>query len=87
MLRIKVHVIRNGLEIIDNVQLVPGDHILIQQNMMIPCDCIIIKGEVMVDEASLTGESVPVPKANVPKNLHPFTPTPSITLYEGTKIV
>lgn len=26
------------------------------------CDCIIIKGDVMVNEATLTGECVPVPK-------------------------
>jgi cation-transporting ATPase 13A3/4/5 len=54
---------------------------------MIPCDCIIIKGEVMVDEASLTGESVPVPKVSVPKNDERFVVSNSTTLFEGTKIV
>lgn len=27
------------------------------------CDCILISGDVMMNEATLTGESVPVPKS------------------------
>ena len=27
------------------------------------CDCIILSGEIMVNEATLTGENIPVPKS------------------------
>ena len=30
--------------------------------MKVPCDCVIIDGTALVNEASLTGESVPVLK-------------------------
>jgi cation-transporting ATPase 13A3/4/5 len=30
--------------------------------MTMPCDCILISGEVYVNEVTLTGESIPVPK-------------------------
>lgn len=30
------------------------------------CDCAIITGDVMVNEATLTGESVPIPKTSIP---------------------
>lgn len=41
----------------------------------------------MVNEASLTGESIPVPKITVPKNDLYFEQLPINTLYEGTRIV
>ena len=36
---------------------VPGDHILIPPNMYIPCDCVLVKGEVIADVSLVTGES------------------------------
>ncbi len=39
---------------------------------MIPCDCILLSGELMMNEASLTGESIPVPKYPLEKNLNIF---------------
>jgi cation-transporting ATPase 13A3/4/5 len=53
---------RSQLKNVINTKLVPGDLIRIERNMMMPCDCILIKGDVMVNEASLTGESIPIPK-------------------------
>jgi P-type E1-E2 ATPase len=50
---------------ISSVDLVPGDHILITTNMLVPCDCVLIDGETSVDEQSLTGESIPVHKISL----------------------
>jgi P-type E1-E2 ATPase len=33
--------------------------------MKIPCDSLIIKGEVLINESSLTGESTPVVKNGI----------------------
>lgn len=68
--RNKVRVIRkpnpNPVEI-DSEELVPGDALVIEGKMTIPCDCVILRGEVTMNEASLTGESVPVAKEGLPK--------------------
>ena len=35
-------------------------------NDIIPCDCVLIRGAAVVNEASLTGESVPQMKDQLP---------------------
>ncbi|CAD8086125.1 unnamed protein product [Paramecium sonneborni] len=46
-----------------SIELVPGDIIIIEGNTKISCDCILIQGTCVMNEAILTGESVPVNKA------------------------
>ena len=43
-------------------QVVPGDHVLVRMGGVIPLDGVVLEGEVMVNQASLTGESIPVVK-------------------------
>ena len=38
----------------------PGDIIKITDGMEIPADCVLIKGNVLINESSLTGESIPI---------------------------
>ncbi|MDN3017634.1 heavy metal translocating P-type ATPase [Paenibacillus sp. BSR1-1] len=45
-------------------QLRVGDHILIKPGERVPSDGIIIKGQTNIDEAAITGESMPVSKGN-----------------------
>lgn len=53
--------LRNGtFHEVKNTDLVPGD--LYQPKGEVPCDSIIVNGELFVDEASLTGENVPISK-------------------------
>ena len=52
-------------------QLVPGDLISLETRgggSIIPCDCVIVRGVGVVNEASLTGESVPQMKAALDPN-------------------
>lgn len=51
-----------------------GDHILVRMGSVIPLDGEVIEGEVMVNQASLTGESMPVAKR------------PGTQVYAGTVI-
>ena len=55
-------------------QIQAGDPIRVRMGGMIPLDGVIAAGEVMVNQASLTGESVPVPKG------------PGMTIYAGTVV-
>lgn len=50
---------------LDSDMLVPGDLIILQEDMHVPCDCILVAGEAYVNEVTLTGESLPVPKFEV----------------------
>ena len=53
----------NGTEILTKItDIKPGDRIVIRAGGMIPLDGKVAKGEAMVNQSSLTGESMPVPK-------------------------
>lgn len=47
---------------VENTQLRVGDLVLIKTGEQVPADCKILWGDVMVNEALITGESVPVNK-------------------------
>ncbi len=55
-------------------QIQAGEQVAVHMGSMIPLDGILSSGEVMVNQASLTGESVPVPKG------------PGMTVYAGTVV-
>lgn len=55
-------------EEIDSKLLVPGDIIEVKQDSKLPCDVILIDGQCLINEAVLTGESIPMHKTQLPKN-------------------
>ena len=56
-------VTRDGkTQTISAAELVPGDLVLLSSGSAVPADCRVNEGEIQVDEAALTGESLPVPK-------------------------
>jgi cation-transporting ATPase 13A2 len=56
----QVTIIRGEKQIeINSKDLVPGDIYIITDSLKIPCDCILVQGHVLTNEASLTGESNP----------------------------
>ena len=63
----------NGTEVLTKItDVMPGDRIVIRTGGMIPLDGRVVEGEAMVNQSSLTGESMPVAK-------HPGSP-----VYAGT---
>lgn len=52
-----------GLAVVEAASLVPGDVIVVRPGDRIPADGAVLSGESAVDEAPVTGESVPRPKA------------------------
>ena len=53
----------DGQEVLVSVDTVrEGDTVLVRSGNVIPLDGIVLEGEAMVNQASITGESLPVPK-------------------------
>ena len=70
--------------------LVPGDVFeLPDDGMAMPCDCILLSGSVIINEAMLTGESTPIIKSHLPNIKQNFDEEndSKYFLYAGTKIV
>jgi Cd2+/Zn2+-exporting ATPase len=59
-------------------ELIVGDVIIIKPNSKIPADGVVIKGEGSVNQAPITGESVPVDKSPVPDAAKDYSTEKSI---------
>lgn len=82
-------VLRNGSEEVVSVeQLVAGDVVRVRPNERLPADGFVIKGESSVDQAPVTGESIPVDKVPVPDRAvaraKPDTVPASSRVFAGT---
>jgi P-type E1-E2 ATPase len=69
-----IPVLRDGKVVfIDSVGLVPGDAVILNAldlaGKQCPCDMVLIQGECVMDESSLTGETVPVVKLALPQGV------------------
>ncbi len=49
-------------------EIVKGDYVLLQSGDKVPADCIVIDGEIEVNQASLTGESIEINKTATSKD-------------------
>ncbi|MDO4302428.1 MAG: heavy metal translocating P-type ATPase [Bacillota bacterium] len=59
----KVWLLKDGQEILtDASSIMPEDHIVVHMGNVIPFDGVVTEGEAFVNQASLTGESLPVRK-------------------------
>ncbi|XP_036085015.1 polyamine-transporting ATPase 13A2 isoform X7 [Rousettus aegyptiacus] len=90
-LSVRVCVCRpGGEEWVDSSELVPGDCLVLpQEGGPMPCDAALVAGECMVNESSLTGESVPVLKTALPEGPAPYCPETHRrhTLFCGTLVL
>jgi len=83
---------------VETADLLPGDCISLKYNSeevnkaIVPCDCLLVEGSAVVNEATLTGESVPQMK----ESIHPSQKDQQLdiegkhninSLFSGTKLV
>ena len=59
---------------ISSLDLVPGDIIEIPDNSIMPCDLILLNGSCIINESSLTGESIPILKTALPYTEELYNP-------------
>ncbi|OMJ09096.1 putative cation-transporting ATPase 13A3 [Smittium culicis] len=70
--------------------LVPGDIISVRSGTQLTCDAAVLKGEIIVDESSLTGEAMPVRKFPLKQDNIPFEKMSSgriYTVFAGTHVL
>ena len=77
---------------VSSSDLVPGDIIVVPENNLMPCDVVLLSGSAIVNEAMLTGESVPVIKNSLQRTHDIYDPNQydtakKYTLYSGTKVI
>jgi cation-transporting ATPase 13A2 len=79
----------NNLTEMESTELVPGDVIEIPESCNMPCDLVLLTGSCIVNEAMLTGESIPVIKNSMPFTNDIYNPEADskYTLYGGTSII
>ena len=66
---VKFKVIRDSQEVlVESREVVPGDIIIIENALKIPCDCVLLTGNCLLNESSLTGESQPIFKSKIDSN-------------------
>ncbi|KAL4487179.1 hypothetical protein ABPG72_017898 [Tetrahymena utriculariae] len=53
---------QNRFQAVSSMELVPGDINIIEKNITLPFDCILLEGQMQVNEENITGESIPVIK-------------------------
>lgn len=74
---------------LDSADLVPGDIIKLAAGDRVPCDAVVLDGTCVVDESSLTGESMPTIKSALADANAAFDvrhPAPRHTLFDGTTV-
>lgn len=70
--------------------LLPGDIIVVPENVKMPCDAILLTGASIINESMLTGESIPVIKTALPHDPHQnYDPEEckNNTLFSGTEVI
>jgi len=72
---------------VSSLDLVPGDILEIPEGCLMPCDAILLSGSCVMNEAMLTGESIPIVKNSIPNSQSRYSPKEDkqYTLFSGTE--
>lgn len=66
----KINLIREGLLLESNYDnLMAGDLLSLKTGDIIPCDCVLVSGQVQMDESSITGESDTIKKSPLKQSI------------------
>lgn len=80
-----------GIKQIDSYDIIPGNIIRIKSCIKVPCDLLLLRGACAVNEAILTGESVPLTKEDIveveDQRIFDFEKDKKHVLFAGTEII
>ncbi|KAI5160102.1 manganese-transporting P-type ATPase [Nematocida ausubeli] len=84
-----MRVVNEKKEAFLSCDLLPGDRIFVDQNIQLPADVLIVKGNAVVNESMLSGEATPVHKESIVKQDLPLSLAyhKKNILFGGTKIL
>jgi len=80
---------RDGaLVTLDTINLVVGDAVQMTTDMQLVCDFVLLNGQCIVDESSISGESAPIVKSELPESQAHYQQElyKNNTLFSGSKI-
>jgi cation-transporting ATPase 13A3/4/5 len=72
---------------ISSHRLVPGDIIILNEGDIVPCDCILLRGEALVNEKYSTGDNYLTRKEEVENFTYQKENEKGFVLYLGTEVV
>ncbi|CAH8649573.1 unnamed protein product [Schistosoma bovis] len=84
---------KDDFMLVDSTELVPGDLIAIPSSgCLMQCDAVLLTGNCIVNESSLTGESLPITKIPLPSGQYEnttfdFRSCPRHILFSGTSVI
>lgn len=65
----EVEIVReDSVMTVNSSELVPGDVVVVEAGLKMPCDAVLLKGCCVVDDSELSGESVPLLKDSLPED-------------------
>ena len=88
--QVKIMQPNNSAREVDSTELVPGDVVQVPEGSSLPCDLVLLTGSAIVNEAMLTGESIPVMKSSLPvvsSEIYDDKTSEKHTLFGGTQVI
>lgn len=73
-------------ESIQSENIIPGDIIILKEGDVVPCDCVLILGEAVVDESYISGENYLIRKMQLENYQYSKDREKTFLLYLGTTI-
>lgn len=70
----------------ESKNVLPGDIIILKEGDVVPCDCVLIQGEAVIDESYISGENYLIRKAQLDNYEYSKDREKTFLLYLGTTI-
>lgn len=70
----------------ESKNVIPGDIIILKEGDVVPCDCVLIQGEAVIDESYISGENYLIRKAQLDNYEYSKDREKTFLLYLGTTI-
>lgn len=86
---VELRLVDKTFKTVNSAELLPGDFIKVPDGKVVPCDLILCSGIAILNEALLTGESIPVIKQRLPDSdeIYDEDKHSKNTIFSGTRVI